>query len=135
MFRLHNYQKNSLRIVQGLRDKHFIASGISTSNLNLEKLNKRVYCLTLRRNEGKNSFSKEMVSDFNAAINSLRGLSNDEAATVLILRSTVDRVFCAGADLKERLSMPEDQIASFVSSLRVSMHNWFALSMFSFCSF
>lgn len=117
--------KNSFNItkklVLKLQHKNFF-SGLSTSNLNLEKINQRVFCLTLCRHDGKNSFSKEMVSDFNSAINALRELNRDEAAvTVLILKSSVDRVFCAGADLKERLSMPEDQIAPFVTSLRVSI--------------
>lgn len=116
------YFKNSLNIVTNKvlrQDKKLLSVLSTTSNLNLEKLNQRVFCLTLCRHDGKNSFSKEMVSDFNNAINALRGMNGEDAVTVLILKSTVDRVFCAGADLKERLSMPEGQIAPFVTTLRV----------------
>ena len=28
------------------------------------------------------------------------------------------KVFCAGADLKERLAMPDEEVANFVSELR-----------------
>eukprot|EP01036_Dinobryon_divergens_P026094 gene26096-34702_t len=50
-------------------------------------------------------------------------MNGEDAVTVLILKSTVDRVFCAGADLKERLSMPEGQIAPFVTTLRDAFSN------------
>ena len=39
---------------------------------------------------------------------------------VVILKSTVDRVFCAGADLKERAAMKEVEVASFVHGLRTA---------------
>jgi methylglutaconyl-CoA hydratase len=37
---------------------------------------------------------------------------------VLILDSKIDKVFCAGADLKERATMTTDQVQLFVSELR-----------------
>lgn len=39
---------------------------------------------------------------------------------VLILHSTVAKVFCAGADLKERATMPQSEVAPFVGRLRSS---------------
>jgi len=39
---------------------------------------------------------------------------------VVILKSTVDKVFCAGADLKERATMNETEVASFVHGLRTA---------------
>lgn len=59
-----------------------------------------------------------MVFDFNDAIRYL--IDSDHAASVLVLSSSVDRVFCAGADLKERLEMTENEVGSFVGTLRVS---------------
>jgi len=41
-------------------------------------------------------------------------------ARVVILKSTVDKVFCAGADLKERAAMNETEVASFVHGLRTA---------------
>jgi methylglutaconyl-CoA hydratase len=37
---------------------------------------------------------------------------------VIILRSKVDKVFCAGADLKERVTMSPEEVNLFVSQLR-----------------
>lgn len=91
---------------------------LSTSNLSLHKLSSRIYNLKLERKEGKNAFSKSMVFDFNDAIRYL--IDGDHAASVLVLSSSVDRVFCAGADLKERLEMTENEVGSFVGTLRVS---------------
>lgn len=39
---------------------------------------------------------------------------------MVILKSTVDKVFCAGADLKERAAMNETEVASFVHGLRTA---------------
>lgn len=71
--------------------------------------------LVLERHEGKNAFSSDMIDSFERAVESVR---NDKKIRVLIVRSTVDKVFCAGADLKERLAMPEEKVAPFVSRLR-----------------
>jgi methylglutaconyl-CoA hydratase len=71
--------------------------------------------LILERHEGKNAFSSDMIDSFERAVESVRSNKN---IRVLIVRSTVDKVFCAGADLKERLAMPEEKVAPFVSRLR-----------------
>jgi methylglutaconyl-CoA hydratase len=71
--------------------------------------------LSLIRSEGKNSFSKQMLIDFNSAVSKLQ---SDKNVRVLIVKSTVEKVFCAGADLKERAGMPDDQVGAFVASLR-----------------
>ena len=47
-------------------------------------------------------------------------VSSDKSARVVIISSNVSKVFCAGADLKERATMPENQIAGFVAQLRDS---------------
>jgi methylglutaconyl-CoA hydratase len=71
--------------------------------------------LVLERHEGKNAFSSDMIDSFEKAVESIR---NNKNVRVLIVRSTVDKVFCAGADLKERLAMPEEKVAPFVGRLR-----------------
>eukprot|EP00349_Pseudokeronopsis_sp_Brazil_P005267 CAMPEP_0202974208 /NCGR_PEP_ID=MMETSP1396-20130829/58353_1 /ASSEMBLY_ACC=CAM_ASM_000872 /TAXON_ID= /ORGANISM="Pseudokeronopsis sp., Strain Brazil" /LENGTH=255 /DNA_ID=CAMNT_0049707625 /DNA_START=11 /DNA_END=774 /DNA_ORIENTATION=+ len=71
--------------------------------------------LILERHEGKNAFSSDMIDSFEKAVETVR---HDKNVRVLIVRSTVDKVFCAGADLKERLGMPEEKVAPFVSRLR-----------------
>ena len=74
----------------------------------------RIAHLKLNRPDGKNSFSKQMLADFVAAVQTLHS-SN---ASIVVVSSTVPKVFCAGADLRERANMPESQVAAFVGSLR-----------------
>ena len=69
----------------------------------------------MNRPKGANSLSKSMVASFS---NYIEELSNDSALRVLIIRSLVPGIFCAGADLKERSTMPEKEVPAFVSKLR-----------------
>lgn len=55
--------------------------------------------LTMNRPQGKNSFSRHFLGQFEQC---LQSLTNERNVRVLILRSLVPGVFCAGADLKER---------------------------------
>jgi methylglutaconyl-CoA hydratase len=52
-----------------------------------------------------------MLTELDESLSSL-------SARVLIVESSVDRVFCAGADLKERAQMNEREVSEFVTNLR-----------------
>lgn len=100
----------------------FTASTLSRSAeqdnlINVRKEDNGITHLILNRHEGKNSLSKAMLAEFNAAV---KDIGQDPKTNVLIISSSVPRVFCAGADLKERALMPEDQIGDFVEGLRNS---------------
>lgn len=73
--------------------------------------------LTLARKVGKNALSQGLVVDLNKAVVQLRA---DPAVRVLIVSSSVDRVFCAGADLVERSTMSLEEVEVFVCKLRHS---------------
>lgn len=79
------------------------------------KPNAGVAELVLARQEGKNALSDKMLLSLTTAVEEAR---NDKSVRVLIIHSSVDKVFCAGADLKERLTMTADQVEPFVSRLR-----------------
>ena len=74
--------------------------------------------MKLNRHDGKNSFSKQMIFEFSSALEWLKRSVQEGRTNVVIVSSNVPKVFCAGADLKERASMPEGQVAGFVDSLR-----------------
>ena len=63
--------------------------------------------MVLNRHSGKNSFSKKFLEDIGKAID---GFKNDKNIRVLVIKSNVPGVFCAGADLKERATMPESEV-------------------------
>ncbi|XP_060674558.1 probable enoyl-CoA hydratase 2, mitochondrial isoform X2 [Ziziphus jujuba] len=53
--------------------------------------------VSLDRPEAKNAIGKEMLRGFQ---HTLEAIGRDSSANVMLLRSSVPRVFCAGADLK-----------------------------------
>jgi len=73
--------------------------------------------LLLTHKVGKNALSQDMLAALNQAVAKVRA---DPAVRVLIVSSSVERVFCAGADLKERQGMSLEEVEIFVSKLRNS---------------
>jgi len=76
---------------------------------------KGIGVLILSNDAGKNSLSKAFILELNDLFAKLR---ENENIRSLIIKSNVPKIFCAGADLKERLSMPDNEVGEFVSSLR-----------------
>lgn len=50
--------------------------------------------------------------------NAVNVLAHDKNVRVVIIRSLLPNVFCAGADLKERATMTPTEVQRFVTSLR-----------------
>lgn len=71
--------------------------------------------LGLNRPAARNSFGKVLISQLNEALASIK---QNKKLKVLIIRSLVPKVFCAGADLRERLKMDTSEVPQFVSSAR-----------------
>ena len=97
----------------------FIPRSCAFNNIALDKAENGIAQLSLNRDIGKNSLSKEMLEELNQAVAQIRA---DDSVRVLIVKSTVNKVFCAGADLKERLTMKNEEVAAFVEKLRLSFH-------------
>ncbi|KAK9496658.1 hypothetical protein O3M35_013092 [Rhynocoris fuscipes] len=73
----------------------------------------------LNRINGRNSFSRSFLECLEDAVENVNMNNN---VRVLIIRSHVPKVFCAGADLKERKTMSEDEVQNFVKKLRKFMN-------------
>lgn len=71
--------------------------------------------LGLNRPKAKNAFSRKMVETFQDILQSLK---RDNSSRVVVLRSTTPGIFCAGADLKERATMGQEEVSQFVTQLR-----------------
>lgn len=71
--------------------------------------------IELNREKGKNSLNKSLLSKFQKSVEILQ---HDRTCRVVIIRSLVKGVFCAGADLKERQTLTQPEVAKFVTSLR-----------------
>ncbi|KAM7525499.1 hypothetical protein LguiA_015401 [Lonicera macranthoides] len=71
--------------------------------------------VNLDRPEAKNAIGRDMLMGLQQ---SFEDISRDSSANVLMISSSVPKVFCAGADLKERKTMSPSEVEVFVNSLR-----------------
>ncbi|XP_076360345.1 methylglutaconyl-CoA hydratase, mitochondrial [Tachypleus tridentatus] len=74
-----------------------------------------VAVIAMNRPQAKNAISLNLVSMFEEALHAVKF---DKSLRVLIIRSLIPGVFCAGADLKERAKMSESEVGPFVARLR-----------------
>ncbi|ORY08314.1 enoyl-CoA hydratase/isomerase domain-containing protein [Basidiobolus meristosporus CBS 931.73] len=85
----------------------------------LEGDDKGISVLSLNRPAAKNAISRKLLNEFQEALQELRFGDT----RVVILRSLVDGVFCAGADLKERATMTPPEVTKFLTQLRQSFRD------------
>jgi enoyl-CoA hydratase/carnithine racemase len=74
-----------------------------------------VAVLTLNRPEVMNSFNFELLHALEHHIEALR---SKPGIRVIIVTGAGLKAFCAGADLKERTSMDEQQVKDFIFTIR-----------------
>ncbi|XP_039790775.1 probable enoyl-CoA hydratase 2, mitochondrial isoform X2 [Panicum virgatum] len=82
--------------------------------------------LRLERPAAKNAIGAGMLQGLRSAIEEVE---TDATAKVVLVASSVPKVFCAGADLKERRLMGPAEIRDFVNSLRSTFSSIEALSI------
>ena len=81
----------------------------------LSKEKNGIVHLTLNRPQVMNSFNFELLMALKAEINRIRF---DSSIRVVILTGAGEKAFCAGADLKERVTLPEDKVKEFIFTIR-----------------
>lgn len=74
-----------------------------------------IVSIGLNRPKAKNAFSISLVKKLR---NYVDLLAADKSVRVLIIRSLVPQVFCAGADLKERATLTPEEVSHFVTAVR-----------------
>lgn len=79
------------------------------------KMDGAVAVLALNRPSTRNAIGKNLL---NMMRSNIERIKFDPKLRALILRSAVPNVFCAGADLKERAQMSEEDVGPFVAGLR-----------------
>lgn len=79
-----------------------------------EKSN-QVALITLNRPEVMNSFNFAMLEALRAEIDALRF---DTETRVVIVTGAGEKAFCAGADLKERATLPPQEVKRFIYTIR-----------------
>ncbi|PIA30891.1 hypothetical protein AQUCO_05300017v1 [Aquilegia coerulea] len=97
--------------------RNLILQSVSES-IKLEKLSDSdsgIVQVKLDRPGAKNAIGKDMLRGLQRY---LEDINVDSSANVLLICSSVPRVFCAGADLKERRAMSPSEVRHYVNSLR-----------------
>ncbi|MCL6453083.1 MAG: enoyl-CoA hydratase [Alicyclobacillus sp.] len=74
-----------------------------------------VVTLTLNRADSANALSQALLREM---IGHLRDVAADSAVRVVCMTGAGDKAFCAGADLKERRGMDENQVRQAVGLIR-----------------
>lgn len=97
----------------------FIEKSIDIQGILLFIILQGLAILRLNRPIAKNSLGLNFMSQFKSALESLK---YDPDVRVLLIASNVDKVFCAGADLKERATMTPIQVSAFVNDLQSSFY-------------
>ncbi|KAF2629899.1 ClpP/crotonase [Macroventuria anomochaeta] len=77
--------------------------------------------LSLNRPAARNAISRQLLSELNQQITSIHNEGQTGPTRALILASEVDTSFCAGADLKERVTFTQEDTANFLTSLRSTL--------------
>jgi enoyl-CoA hydratase/carnithine racemase len=80
----------------------------------VEKLG-RLEIWTIQGEARRNSINRALVAELEAM---LTRVSGDPGTGAVIFTGAGDKAFCAGADLKERTEMTEDQVRAFLLKLR-----------------
>lgn len=102
------------------------------SDLKITQLPDGIMKISFNRPQKANAMGKNMLSQLHAIIGQLT--RNDEesigrSTRCIILTSCTDKVFSAGADLKERSKMTAEEASAFVTSLRSSLDGLATLPM------
>ncbi|KAK3075605.1 hypothetical protein LTR53_000943 [Teratosphaeriaceae sp. CCFEE 6253] len=74
--------------------------------------------LSLNRPKARNALSRQLLSELSGVIEGLHAEGGKGSTRALILASESDDAFCAGADLKERLTFTPEDTQAFLSNLR-----------------
>lgn len=86
----------------------------------LKEYNDQIAVISLNRGKVKNALGRTLLDQMKQSLYDVRFSEQAKDVRVVIVRSTVDGVFCAGADLKERAGMTQKETEAFVYDLRTT---------------
>lgn len=86
--------------------------------------------VTIDRPAARNALSRALVAELAAAATSL---AEDAEVHFVVLRGEGDKVFCAGADLKERQGFSLEETRAFVAHLNEAFDRWATLPQLTLC--
>lgn len=82
-----------------------------TSLVDVRKVDDHIAIVTLNRPEARNALSRALLSELYTVIGQI---GSDPSIHCTVLTGSGTKAFCAGADLKERKGMPDDEVIATV---------------------
>jgi len=77
-----------------------------------------------------NALNTQLVAELQEIANTITN-SNDIRAVILTAKG---KVFCAGADLKERKTMSDKDVQQFIENIRTCFHSWYKIPIPVICA-
>jgi enoyl-CoA hydratase/carnithine racemase len=81
----------------------------------------RIEIWTMNRPEAMNSLSIALLAALNGQLERLERCEGSELPWCVVLGGAGGKAFCAGADLKERKTMPSEDVPAFVAGIGATM--------------
>ncbi len=78
----------------------------------------QIRILLLDRPEARNALSRRLISDLRQHVTEIQAEKGTGSTRALILASNTDKAFCAGADLRERKGMTQEETRDFLTTMR-----------------
>ncbi|GAA0338304.1 enoyl-CoA hydratase [Oceanobacillus oncorhynchi subsp. oncorhynchi] len=82
--------------------------------VNVETVDNHIAVITLNRPEAANALSFALLTDLENCIQKIRA---DDTIRCVIITASGEKAFCAGADLKERKAMNEEEVVAAVQKI------------------
>ncbi|KAK1947247.1 Enoyl-CoA hydratase domain-containing protein 2 [Phytophthora citrophthora] len=99
-----------MRVAPRLQVNRWLSTTAKATQFKVEMLGGKdagIALFTMDRPDARNALGRQFMAEFRQALDQVRF---DPKVRVVILRSVVPKVFCAGADLKERLGMSQPEV-------------------------
>ena len=78
----------------------------------------QIAIIELNRPEASNAISRQLLRELDRELDHVYLKASQSQVRALIVASTHDQIFCAGADLKERKNMSREETLNFLTELR-----------------
>ncbi|MFP3123203.1 enoyl-CoA hydratase [Ectobacillus funiculus] len=88
-------------------------------NIRLDYIAPHIATITLNRPQQANALSISLLEELQAALGQVK---EERKIRAVIITGAGEKIFCAGADLKERARMNEEQVRQAVSMIRSSIN-------------
>jgi len=77
--------------------------------------------VSLNRPKARNAISRQLLGELSHIVKQIHAEGGKSSTRALVLASESDDAFCAGADLKERLTFTEEDTRDFLATLRETL--------------